>query len=396
MNTLTFLSPPIERIERDLFGVSDTLIEAVIAGHTSPDLAASVRQSPEWAAYHAGLDAGFEEEAAELPVPDPDSIVVPEFLQQLFRQRVDAHNSLARERTPAPGQIVQVCEIKTPQPGQLDPFMQEPLYVLLDRPTATAEVWHGWLASHETDYASAWDFVLQQEDLPYDPQVAMIQAWNPVQLYLPMAGRVFGRLSPARLQAVRALAEEHKSGVMDLDVVRPGHLACREVGEFSMVTGSALGGPADPRYRYQQLYHRAAEAIRQPARLALAATRQPSLAERLQTFVERLRASVDDLLCPVPQVALAMSGDADRADDLVWPGRARIHPQRIDEDGSGNVEIRALQVAPIICTLKVEGRVHQTTTLHKEGDLASFAWDGDAPTVLELQASRYLLALPLS
>ncbi|MBV5332043.1 hypothetical protein JZU54_00285, partial [bacterium] len=66
------------------------------------------------------------------------------------------------------------------------------MYVLLDSSTEVPVIWHGWLVSAETDYAGWWDFVLQEQDAPFDPEAAMVHLWNPVQLYLPMASRVVG------------------------------------------------------------------------------------------------------------------------------------------------------------------------------------------------------------
>jgi hypothetical protein len=146
-----------------------------------------------------------------------------------------------------------------------------PLCVLLDAPAEVPAVWHGWLLSAETDYAGWWDFVLQEQDAPFDPEAGMVQLWNPVRLYLPMAARVVGELSPARLQAVRTMAadfvERHRRAI---SLSGQGEWL-REILQQACASQPAarLGNEHDARHRYQQLYFEAAEAIREPARLAL-------------------------------------------------------------------------------------------------------------------------------
>ena len=200
------LSPPIEQIKRRLVGVSEGLIEAVERGETSPGIAEAVRCLPEWAEFQADLQES-RSQTESLPDESHPPPIIPENIQDLIRRRVSA-NALSAALLPNPGQIVAVEKIVTPRPGQLDAIMQAPLHVLLDAPAEAPAVWHGWLVSAETDYASWWDFVLQEQDAPFDPEAAMVQVWNPVRLYLPMATKVVGQLSPARFQAVRSLAAD--------------------------------------------------------------------------------------------------------------------------------------------------------------------------------------------
>ena len=254
------LSPPIEQIEQRLFGVSEGLIEAVKRGETSPAIADTVRRSPEWTEYHSDIQDD------RTPRPDEETRSPPEVsgqIRDLIRRRVAAA-PLASLALPAPGQIVRVDKIVTPRPAQLDAIMMAPLHVLLDAPAEPAAVWHGWLVSAETDYAGWWDFVLQEQDAPFDPEAAMVQLWNPVGLYLPMAARIVGQLSPSRLQAVRSLAADFAVAEAPANIAAwPGRLASRTTSTgLRVTTGSPLGSEHDARHRYQQLYFEAAEAAK--------------------------------------------------------------------------------------------------------------------------------------
>ncbi len=124
------LSPSLERVERRLFGVSDGLIEAVLAGETSQRIAQAVKASPEWTAYNSG-ESMTESEDTNAVV---SSLEPPDYINELIRRRVEASRAKF-SRSPARGQIVEVRKIITP-PGseQLDWIIQAPLYVLLRRP----------------------------------------------------------------------------------------------------------------------------------------------------------------------------------------------------------------------------------------------------------------------
>ena len=175
------LSPSLESIERRLFGVNPVLIAAVERGETSKDIAQAVMKSEEWARR-----AEADEQLSE-PVGDASEVRLAEHVLDVIRRRSDAMRAAASltSTVPAPGLIVELSEIRTPKPSQLDWVMQVPLHVLLDEPDETPQVWHGWLVSGEPDYASWWDFVLQDQDEPFEPFACVVQLWNPVQIYLP-------------------------------------------------------------------------------------------------------------------------------------------------------------------------------------------------------------------
>ena len=268
MKQAQHLTPSLAEIRRRLIGISDGLIQAVERGETSATIAAAVRASPEWTQYQSDYAESLT--YPPLDVTESAQLPMPAYLRDLIDRRVAAY-ALAYERIPVPGQIVRVERLVTPRPDQLDAVLMAPIHVLLVAPAEAEDIWHGWLVSGETDYAGWWDFVLQEQDLPFDPEASMVQLWNPVRLYLPQAARVVGRLSLARLQAVRSLASDFATSAPPPDVASwPGRVANRTTnGGLAVVTGSPLGGRHDLRHQYQEIYFEAAEAVREPARLAL-------------------------------------------------------------------------------------------------------------------------------
>ncbi|MBM3393662.1 MAG: hypothetical protein FJY37_03270 [Betaproteobacteria bacterium] len=295
------LSPPLVDIERRLFGVSRGLIEAVEVGTVSEKIRSAVMASPEWKERLA------EAESPQDSIAGTQAVELPAHLRDLVQRRA-AVAQAKFDPIPAAGQIVEVIAIKTPRQGQLDWVMQVPLYVLLDAPAESAELWHGWLVSGETDYATSWDFVLQDQDAPFDPEAGMVQLWNPVRIYLPMASRVVAQLRLARLQAVRSLAADFLTAEAPTEAARPGRVAVRRIGAgFLVATGSPLGDDRDPRRRYQRVYHHAAEAMRVPARLAIAEL--ASSGSTIGSFVKGLldaAREAGDRLSLVPRIEVPM------------------------------------------------------------------------------------------
>ena len=391
------LSPPLVHIERSLFGVSEMLIAAVERGETSAAIATAVRSSPEWAERNTAAPVPPDELSADVPS-------MPAHLRGLIARRLAAQATLQSSAKPLPaaGQIVEVRQIHTPKPGQLDWVMQVPLYVLLDAPGEAAGVWHGWLVSSEADYAGWWDFVLQEEDEPHAPEAALVQVWNPLRIYLPMAARLVGQLAPARLQAVRALATEYVTHEVPADVpVWPGRVAQRStVGGLAVVTGSPLGDATDPRHTYQHLYHHAAEAIREPARLALAeAARAAAPAAALLALWEHAAARLGAAIRLVPRVEMAMSDLADEQaeQDLLWEDLARLCIDERTPDGAGRVQVSAESELAVCCELRIAGRlVYKQTARGGEGP-AELEWEaGESATLTLSVADGRRLELPLA
>jgi hypothetical protein len=204
-------------------------------------------------------------------------------IADMIRRRVAASGH-SFSGVPTPGQILSIERVVGPD-GDLGWDLARPLAVLIESHSVREngsefrDVWYGWMVAPETDYATWWDFVLGAEDEPFDPLAGVVQVWNPVYVYLKSTNpnRILAELRPARLQAVRALAEEYLTAAEpDPDEARPGFVALREtLGGLPVLTGTPLSGPDDPRWRYQELYHEAAEAIRLPARLAQRAATDP-------------------------------------------------------------------------------------------------------------------------
>lgn len=300
------LSPPLDEIESRLFGVSTGLIQAVDEGRTSERIARHVRHSMHGCFEHDDQEEPELQESldavAHLAPPLPGA------LMELIERRVAAARAHFAP-LPASGQIVEIRQIITPRRDQLDWIMQVPLYVLLDIQAELPEIWHGWLVSGEADYATQWDFVLQAQDQPFDPEAAMVQVWNPVRLYLPMAARVVGQLKPHRVQAVRALAAEFLTRDAPESIApSPGRVFTRVTdGGLRVATGTPIVRLDDPRYRYQRVYFHAAEAIREPARLMAAElARSPS---RLARWMHAWRDRARELGEPVhlaPTIAVPM------------------------------------------------------------------------------------------
>ena len=183
--------------------------------------------------------------------------------------------------------------------------LPRPLAVLLAEPTETRQVWYGWLATAESDYAGYWDLLLGSEDEPCDPLARMVQLWNPVHVYLPSVSRVLAELKPDRLAAVRALALECVTAPEpDRAQARPGVPIRRTVGGYTIRTGTPLGGQDDPRFRYQQLYYAYAAAVREPAKLAAQA----------DSWWKKLTTAFSRFFEPYQPIAHAM-GEADNEEE---------------------------------------------------------------------------------
>lgn len=390
------LHPSIEHIEQRLFGVTDGLIEAVERGETSPGVADAVRQSAEWAEHQADR----QESPAQLAplVAEIQETALPRSLRDLIQRRVAAR-SLTLNAFPAPGQIVSLEKVVTPRLGQLDAILTEPMYVLLDSSAEMPVVWHGWVVSGETDYAGWWDFVLQEQDAPFDPEAAMIHLWNPVRLYLPMTARVVGQLSPSRLQAVRSLAADFATEEPPADIPAwIGRVASRNTSAGLRVsTGSPLGDGNDPRHRYQALYFEAAEVVREPARLALRALAELPVGQ-MGLLLNRLIATAgrwSEILLPEPRVAIAMSGaDTSSAPDLSWPDLARMRIHELTAEGAGRMEISAIGTEPLLIEVRKGLNVEERVDL-LPGGVDTITWDQGSTTLVLLAASGRKLELTL-
>lgn len=167
-------------------------------------------------------------------------------LAELARRR----EAVARRAFPArwaPGRLVSVVH-----EGRL-------LGVLLDR-RIHGELWQGWMAAGEADWACAFDVLLEPDDEPFEPMFGVVQAWNVLTLEPGprLCARVIGEVSATRLAAIRAVHDEWATHAVPDIAPEPGRIALRSVGGgvFTVLSGTPLG-PQDPRTDYQGLYRSA-------------------------------------------------------------------------------------------------------------------------------------------
>ena len=130
------------------------------------------------------------------------------------------------------------------------------LGVLLDR-CIHDDLWQGWMAAGEADWAGAFDVLLEPEDEPFEPMFGVVQTWNVLTLEPSpqLCARVLGEVSATRLAAIRAVHDEWAAHTALAIAPEPGRIALRGAGGgvFSVLSGTPLG-PEDPRTDYQDLY----------------------------------------------------------------------------------------------------------------------------------------------
>ena len=388
MNTLW---PPLALLETELFSPSDALIERWRSGAELPaDLQRALDADPDAHARRTALEAALaaEPEVAEVAEDMPVSPMPPD-LQALIRQRV-ASRQATFSRLPTPGQIVRIDEVRGPD-GPLHWDLPRPLVVLLAEPTATLDVWYGWMVTAESDYAGDYDLLLGAEDEPCDPLARMVQLWNPVHVYLPSVSRVLAELTPARLAAVRALAVDCVTAPEpDPALAQPGRTLRRQVAGHWIHTGTPLGGPDDPRHAYQQLYHAYAAAVREPARLAHA---QLTLTERLLAGLKRLAQSLGLGLTTAPAPVMGeATAEIHRLGDWL---EMELH-ENPDEAGILTLRIRNLQATACRIQIVRQGEVRRESILEAHQDARILVEAAPGTELVLLDESGERLRWPLA
>jgi len=187
---------------------------------------------------------GSDARAAAGPPRAVLDLVLP--LSELARRR-EAVAQRAFTARWAPGRLVSVVV-----EGRL-------LGVLLDR-CIQGQLWQGWMAAGEADWAGAYDVLLEPDDEPFEPAFGLIQAWNVLTLEPSpqLCARVLGEVSATRLAAIRAVHDEWAAQTPLAIAPEPGRIALRTVGGvFSVLCGTPLG-EEDPRAEYQAIYRDAA------------------------------------------------------------------------------------------------------------------------------------------
>ena len=177
-----------------------------------------------------------------------DNNEMPAFLRDKIRKRVSSR-AAHFDNQPCAGQIWRFD-------GKQD--NAAPLCVLLDSPQDEHR-WLGWLVAAETDYATDRDVLLEPVDEPFDPLAGMVQTWNPVAVDIRQGSRVLAQLSENRLAAIREVASGRcESG----GGARPGFIAPLKTNSGATVlAGTRIAHPEDPRRRYQSLYRTAAQSL---------------------------------------------------------------------------------------------------------------------------------------
>lgn len=383
------LTPPLSVIESNLFDPSLDQLRRWSAPDAQP--APADPDCQELLQAWNRIETAIPEPHAA-PPPGP----MPAHLADKIRQRLAVANQTPQH--PEPGLIVRLDRAMGPQ-GPLDWDMPQPLAVLLAEPTEEPDLWYGWLMAWETDYASPWDLILDDQDTPIDPLAAMVQVWNPVHLYWPAASAVLGRLQPERLAAVRDLALDLGTAAPPAGTARPGALVQRTTsGGHLVLTGTPLGADDDPRRRYRELYFAAAGLVRDMARQAVpVAAARPWWAGVLDAFRDSVRAA-GLTLTPLPVAALGPSEpepDATASWQLADWITTRLIPGATGD--SLRLQLRLLQSEPLLVGLERGGRVRQQSLLTPEApeaDLIAGA-DQDLTFFIRDAAGTTLYALPL-
>ena len=325
------LCPSLSQIEQRLFGLDPDLLHRVVTRDpTLPtSFRLSVEQDPRWSAALQDVRSFKPQDQDTMPPAAPADL--PPWLQDTL-QRKAAVRSLTLPRQPSAGMLLEVTNIVTP-PGVplLDWQLNCPLYALIDEPSPDNDkVWLGWMVSPDADYASWWDVVLEADDSPLDPVCSVVQLWNPVKLYWPMAKRLCGHLSATRMQVLRACAAEMLFSNHEPEGTPcPGRIGLRSIETMpkaSILCGSPLGGPDDPRHAYQEMYYNFSEALLEPARLAC---EQPNTVKHsaLVTFWHQCMEWGQQLgHCVLPQepLSLALGQEDDLACCILFDDTLRL------------------------------------------------------------------------
>lgn len=278
------------------------------------------------------------------------------------------------------------------------------LGVLLDEPdagidTARGLIWRGWVTGAEVDWAGAHDLVLEPQDEPFDPAVGLIQTWNQVWVEETRAP-LLGRLTAARLAAVRAVQDEYAADIEAHDALGPSPPGCiglRTVGGFTVLTGTALGDD-DPRTRYRAIYRDVAQ------RLTVPRTQPVQQADRPpgQSALQRLWHGLRDMWPGTLPVGVILTGACAAA--LVFSVRGLYDAPSPSMQADDEVRFRSLPVLPPRAELSVRWRdsadAREIAVLLRSfggeivgGPNAAGRWQVRVPDVAAAQ--RAMLASPL-
>ena len=320
----------------------------------------------------AGRDEDIRDEAGLADIPP------------LVANLIAARLAVAGRRlstTPQPGLILQFGA-GCPAPDQADADPIPPCAVIVTDPTGDPRIWHGYLMAAETDYATDWDLLLQEEDEPVDPTARMIQAWNRVRVSCPAATMALGLLPPQRLATLRDLVAAIGRREHARVEPQPGELVQRACGSTGLIlTGTPLldVGLEDPRCAYQAIYREVAERLTaQAARIRMPLAPVPWW----QRALAALRDAADQwqvTLTPVPVLAMGPgTSGVSETDTTVatWRLGETLDLQLIPGPDGQSVQIHATLApgqAPVTLALvEADGLVTQQRRLdaqQPDGDL---------------------------
>ncbi|SDI75023.1 hypothetical protein [Propionivibrio dicarboxylicus] len=267
-----------------------------------PSLASIARQ------LHASDDVIDDTPFVELlPFDDID---LPPHIAALIEQRV-ASQQRPQGNALQPGQLVSVPPSAFPP----DRRPAVPVLLALDREDYRHGTWHAWVVAGEADYAGWHDLVVPAEE-GLDPAAAMIQAWNAIELRIPVEAIPMGRLSIESLSAARLLAADAVERCPATASPRPGHIALRPVGDHCWALTGTPVAAKDPRTVYRAMYRKMITAL---SREAQSARQQPLLAG-LVASIERFVHELGKSLEPVRWLPDAMGDESEmrawRIDEL--------------------------------------------------------------------------------
>ncbi len=201
---------------------------------------------------------GFVPESKEtgtetLEIAPVEETALPETVADAIHRQTAARPAV---RSPEPGDLI-LLPPRAHAGTDADPTL--PLLVLLDEQAAGR--WHGWLVGAHVDYAGDRDLVLDASLLEGDgdpaPLAGMVFCWN--RLSIPMGDQawVLHRLTPAAMEAVRALEQQAEPSGLE---AAPGHMCTRELGQMVVMTGSPYLRD-DPRTPYLRMTRELARRI---------------------------------------------------------------------------------------------------------------------------------------
>ncbi|OAD22546.1 hypothetical protein THIOM_001643, partial [Candidatus Thiomargarita nelsonii] len=146
-----------------------------------------------------------------------------------------------------------------------------------------------------------------------------------------------------------------------------------------------MGDENDPRHRYQTLYHTAAEAIREPARLAISEATQSEKTKVFESVEQYLKQFITDfqqqakevmgtLLEPVPAVEFAM-GEEESEGHYRLADSLHLHFEFNPEKTVLKLNCRLEKPIPWRISLQRKGKILQRKLLDQEGKEATLWLD---------------------